>query len=157
MQTFEGKEVSEMFQGIWINEIGELSGFNRSETNAVKQFLSKTEDIYREPFGKRTKVYPRRCVFFGTTNDSEFLKDRTGNRRFWKVDVGIKPALKSVWNTLHYEVDLIWVEAYLYWQLGEKMFLTDEAEVQIKLMQEAHAESNFRTGCYDTQKGFIKM
>jgi predicted P-loop ATPase len=49
---------------MWINEIGELSGFNRSETNAVKQFLSRTEDIYREPFGKRTKAYPRRCVFF---------------------------------------------------------------------------------------------
>jgi predicted P-loop ATPase len=71
-----------MIQGIWINEIGELSGFNRSETNAVKQFLSRSEDIYREPFGKRTKAYPRRCVFFGTTNDSEFLKDRTGSRRF---------------------------------------------------------------------------
>lgn len=52
LQTFEGKEASEMIKEIWINEIGELSGFNRSETNAVKQFLSKTVDIYREPFGK---------------------------------------------------------------------------------------------------------
>jgi putative DNA primase/helicase len=146
LQTFEGKEASEMIQGIWINEIGELSGFNRSETNAVKQFLSKTEDIYREPFGKRTKAYPRRCVFFGTTNDSEFLKDRTGNRRFWPVDVGIKPAVKSVWNNLPEEVDQVWAEAYLYWQLGEKLFLTDEAEVQAKLEQEAHAESNAREG-----------
>jgi predicted P-loop ATPase len=146
LQTFEGKEASEMIQGIWINEIGELSGFNRSETNAVKQFLSRTEDIYREPFGKRTKAYPRRCVFFGTTNDSEFLKDRTGNRRFWPVDVGIKPAVKSVWNNLPLEVDQIWAEAYLYWQLGEKLFLTDEAEVQAKLEQEAHAESNAKEG-----------
>jgi putative DNA primase/helicase len=85
LQTFEGKEASEMIQGIWINEIGELSGFNRSETNAVKQFLSKTEDVYREPFGKRTNPYPRHCVFFGTTNDVEFLKDSTGNRRLMKV------------------------------------------------------------------------
>lgn len=146
LQTFEGKEASEMIQGIWINEIGELSGFNRSETNAVKQFLSRTEDIYREPFGKRTKAYPRRCVFFGTTNDSEFLKDRTGNRRFWPVDVGIKPATKSVWNTLPYEVNQIWAEAYLYWQLGEKLYLTDEAEVQAKLEQEAHSESNAKEG-----------
>lgn len=146
LQTFEGKEASEMIQGIWINEIGELSGFNRSETNAVKQFLSRTEDIYREPFGKRTKAYPRRCVFFGTTNDNEFLKDRTGNRRFWPVDVGIKPAVKSVWNTLPVEVDQIWAEAYLYWQLGEKLFLTGEAEAESKLEQEAHAESNAKEG-----------
>jgi len=146
LQTFEGKEASEMIQGIWINEIGELSGFNRSETNAVKQFLSRTEDIYREPFGKRTKAYPRRCVFFGTTNDSEFLKDRTGNRRFWPVDVGIKAPVKSVWGNLPEEVDQIWAEAYLYWQLGEKLFLTDEAEAQAKLEQEAHSESNAKEG-----------
>jgi putative DNA primase/helicase len=146
LQTFEGKEASEMIQGIWINEIGELSGFNRSETNADKQFLSRTEDIYREPFGKRTKAYPRRCVFFGTTNDSEFLKDRTGNRRFWPVDVGIKPPVKSVWNNLPLEMDQIWAEAYLYWQLGEKLFLTDEAETQAKMEQEAHSESNAKEG-----------
>ena len=146
LQTFEGKEASEMIQGIWINEIGELSGFNRSETNAVKQFLSRIEDIYREPFGKRTKAYPRRCVFFGTTNDSEFLKDRTGNRRFWPIDVGIKPAIKSVWNTLPEEVDQIWAEAYLYWQLGEKLFLTGQAEAESKLEQEAHSESNAKEG-----------
>lgn len=84
LQTFEGKEASEMIQGTWINEIGELNSMNRSETNAVKQFLSKTDDIYREPYGRRTKNYPRRSVFFGTTNESEFLKDRTGNRRFWQ-------------------------------------------------------------------------
>ena len=146
LQTFEGKEASEMIQGIWINEIGELSGFNRSETNAVKQFLSRTEDIYREPFGKRTKAYPRRCVFFGTTNDSEFLKDRTGNRRFWPVDVGVIPVAKSVWNTLPEEVDHIWAEAFLYWQLGEKLFLTGEAESESKIEQEAHAESNAKEG-----------
>jgi len=146
LQIFEGKEASEMLQGIWINEIGELSGFNRSETNAVKQFLSRTEDIYREPFGKRTKAYPRRCVFFGTTNDSEFLKDRTGNRRFWPVDVGINTPVKNVWNNLPEEVDQIWAEAYLYWQLGEKLYLTDEAETQAKLEQEAHSESNAKEG-----------
>jgi predicted P-loop ATPase len=146
LQIFEGKEASEMIQGIWINEIGELSGFNRSETNAVKQFLSRTEDIYREPFGKRTKAYPRRCVFFGTTNDSEFLKDRTGNRRFWPVDVGIKTPVKSVWDNLSEEVDQIWAEAFLYWQLGEKLYLTDEAEAQAKLEQEAHSESNAKEG-----------
>ena len=146
LQTFEGKEASEMIQGIWINEIGELSGFNRSETNAVKQFLSRTEDIYREPFGKRTNPYPRRCVFFGTTNDNEFLKDRTGNRRFWPVDTGILPMTKSVWDNLPDEVDQIWAEAYCRWQLGEKLFLSGEAKELSEAEQEAHRESNAKEG-----------
>jgi predicted P-loop ATPase len=146
LQTFEGKEASEMIQGIWINEIGELSGFNRSETNAVKQFLSKTEDVYREPFGKRTNPYPRRCVFFGTTNDDEFLKDRTGNRRFWPVDTGVQPATKSVWQHLPEEVDQIWAEAYMRWQLGETLYLAGEAKELSEAEQEAHRESNAKEG-----------
>lgn len=146
LQTFEGKEASEMIQGIWINEIGELSGFNRSETNAVKQFLSKTEDVYREPFGKRTNPYPRRCVFFGTTNDVEFLKDRTGNRRFWPIDTGIEKAVKNVWQDLPEEVDQIWAEAYLRWQLGETLYLSGEVKEISEAEQEAHSESNAKEG-----------
>lgn len=146
LTTFDGKEASEMIQGVWINELGELNGLSKSETNAVKQFLSRTEDIYREPYGRRTGVYPRRCVFFGTTNDSEFLKDKTGNRRFWPVDVGIQPATKNVWNQLPDEVEQIWAEAFWCWQLGETLYLTGVAEVESKIEQEAHRESNAKEG-----------
>ena len=146
LTTFEGKEASEMLQGIWINEIGELSGMSRSETNSVKQFLSRVEDIYREPFGRRTGVHPRRCVFFGTTNDSEFLKDGTGNRRFWPVDCGLQPVTKNVFIDLENEVDQIWAEAYVNWQLGERLYLTGDAEEESKLEQEAHRESNAKEG-----------
>ena len=146
LTTFEGKEASEMLQGIWINEIGELNGLSKSETNSVKQFLSRTEDIYREPYGRRTGIYPRRCVFFGTTNDSEFLKDRTGNRRFWPVDVGLQPVTKSVFIDLENEVDQIWAEAYVYWQLGERLYLTGAAEEESKVEQEIHRESNAKEG-----------
>ena len=146
LQTFEGKEASEMIQGIWINELGELNGLSKSETNAVKQFLSRTEDIYREPFGKRTGCYPRRCVFFGTTNDSEFLKDRTGNRRFWPVDVGAQPVTKSVFKDLEDEVPQIWAEAFTRWQFGESLYLMGEAETEAKEQQEAHQESNAKEG-----------
>ena len=146
LQTFEGKEASEMIQGVWINEIGELNGLSKSETNAVKQFLSRVEDIYREPFGRRTNNYPRRCVFAGTTNDSEFLKDRTGNRRFWPVDVGLQLPTKSVFRHLEEEVEQIWAEAFCYWQLGEPLYLTGEAEAEAKEEQEAHRESNAKEG-----------
>ncbi len=146
LTVFEGKEAAEMIQGVWINELGELSGLSRSETNAVKQFLSRTEDIYREPYGRRTGVYPRRCVFFGTTNDSEFLRDRTGNRRFWPVDVGLQPTIKSVFKQLEDEVPQIWAEAFCYWQLGEPLYLTGEAEQISIVEQEAHRESNAKEG-----------
>lgn len=146
LTTFEGKEASELIQGIWINEVGELAGMSRSETSAVKQFLSRTEDIYREPYGRRTSNYPRRCVFWGTTNDSEFLRDRTGNRRFWPVEVGLQPPKKSVFEDLEQEVDQIYAEAFMYWQMGEPLYLTGEAAEIAKQKQEEHQESNAKEG-----------
>lgn len=146
LTTFEGKEAAELIQGTWINEVGELTALTRQETNAVKQFLSKTHDIYRASYGHRAEKYPRRCVFFGTSNDSEFLKDATGNRRFWPVDVGQCPARKSVWDELPGEVDQIWAEAYVYWQLGEKLFLPREIEAMAEAAQEEHRESSGKEG-----------
>lgn len=146
LTSFEGKEASEMLQGIWINELGELNSLNHTETNAAKQFITRTDDIYREPYGRRTGCYPRRCVFFGTTNDAEFLKDKTGNRRFWPVDVGINEPIKNVWEQLPDEVDQIWAEAFLRWQLGEKLYLTGVEEDESKTEQEKHAESNPKEG-----------
>ena len=146
LSTFEGKEACEMLQGIWINEVGELNGLNRAETNAVKQFLSKVEDIFREPYGRRTGVYPRRCVFFGTTNESEFLKDKTGNRRFWPVDCGVNAPTKSVFKELSEAVPQIWAEALMAWQLGERLYLTGEALKLAETEQETHSEQSSREG-----------
>ena len=146
LTTFEGKEAAELIQGTWINEIGELSAFTKQETQVIKQFLSKTDDIYRAAYGRRTDKYPRRCVFFGTSNDSEFLKDATGNRRFWPVDVGVHPAKKSVWDQLPLEVDQIWAEAYLYWTMGEPLYLPKEIETLAKDQQEKHRESSGKEG-----------
>jgi len=146
LQTFEGKEAAEMIQGIWINELGELNGLTKSETNAVKQFLSRKEDIFREPYGRHTNPYPRRCIFFGTTNDSEFLKDRTGNRRFWPVEVWQQEPNKDVHNQLENEVDQIWAEAFVRWQLGEPLYLSGEAKSISIREQEAHMVSNAKEG-----------
>lgn len=146
LQTFEGKEASEMIQGVWINEIGELNAMSKAVINAVKQFLSRTDDIFREPFGKRTGRYPRRCVFFGTTNDAEYLKDLTGNRRFWPVDVWVQPITKNVWEQLPDEVDQIWAEAFLYWQVGEKLYLTGETAKEALMQQEKHSETDPKEG-----------
>lgn len=146
LTSFEGKEAAELIQGTWINEVGELTAMSKQETSAVKQFLSKTHDIYRAAYGRTTDKYPRRCVFFGTSNDSEFLKDSTGNRRFWPVDVGEHKAKKSVWNELPLEVDMIWAEAYMYWSLGEELYLPKEIEKLAEEQQEKHRESYAKEG-----------
>lgn len=146
LTTFEGKEACEMLQGVWINELGELNGLSRSETNAVKQFLSKVDDIFREPYGRRTTVFPRRCVFFGTTNEKEFLRDKTGNRRFWPVDCGINESVKSVFRDLPEEQPQIWAEALVAWQLGEPLYLSGEAKAISEKAQEEHSEHNAKEG-----------
>ena len=146
LTTFEGKEAAELIQGTWINEVGELTAFTKQETQTIKQFLSKTDDIYRAAYGRRTEKYPRRCVFCGTSNDSEFLKDSTGNRRFWPVDVGEHPARKSVWRDLPGEVDQIWAEAYMLYALGEELYLPKEIEALAQQQQEEHMESSEKEG-----------
>jgi len=146
IKTFEGKEASEMIQGVWLVELGELEAFNRSEIGRIKQFLSQQEDIFRAAYGRHVGWYPRRCVFFGTSNNSEYLRDRTGGRRFWPVDVGLQPSRKSVFTDLDDEVDQLWAEAYVRWQLGEPLYLAGELELAAKAEQEAHRERSAHEG-----------
>lgn len=147
LQSFEGKEAAEMIQGVWINELGEMTGYTRSETNTIKQFLSKREDIYRQAYGRRTGRYPRKCVFFGTCNQFEFLKDLTGNRRFWPVDVGRNKPKKNIWNDLPREVDQIWAEAVWRWRIGEPLYFEKpEMEDLARAEQEKHREANIKEG-----------
>ena len=146
IKTFEGKEASELVRGVWIVEISELEAFNRSETGRIKQFLSQQEDIFRAAYGRHVGWYPRRCVFFGTSNNGEYLRDRTGNRRFWPVDVGVQDASKRVFGGLDEEVDQVWAEAYVRWQLAEPLYLTGDLEKAATAEQEAHQEADPREG-----------
>lgn len=139
--TFEGKEAAELLRGVWIVEIGELEALSRSDVKLVKQFLSKTDDQYRAAYARRTEKHPRHCVFFGTTNNQEYLRDPTGNRRFWPVDTGIREPAKSVFNDLvTEEVDQIWAEAVVRWQLGEPLILSPELETEADKRREIHME-----------------
>lgn len=146
IRTFEGKEASELLQGVWLVEISELDAFRNSDVSRIKQFLSQTADRFRAAYGRHVKELPRRCVFFGTTNSDDYLHDRTGNRRFWPVDVGQQAATKSVWRDLRNEVDQLWAEALMYWRLGEPLYLSGEVEVAAKEQQEEHREVSAREG-----------
>lgn len=82
IRTFEGKEASELLQGVWLVEVSELDAFRRTDVARIKQFLSLRADRFRAAYGRHVKELPRCCVFFGTTNTSDYLQDRTGNGAF---------------------------------------------------------------------------
>lgn len=146
LTSFEGKEAYEIIQGAWIVEIGELKGMAKADDEAIRLFLSKKEDKYREAYGRRPVSYPRSCVFFGTTNVAEFLRDYTGNRRFWPVDTALQKPTKSIFNDFPDEVDQVWAEAKARWQAGETLYLAGELEHEAKLQQELHRESSAKEG-----------
>ena len=146
IRTFEGKEASELLQGVWLVEISELDAFRRTDTARIKQFLSQRVDRFRAAYGRHVKDMPRCCVFFGTTNTDAYLKDKTGNRRFWPVDVGLRAASKSVWNDLPNDLDQLWAEAAFYWRLGEPLYLAGELAEAAKAKQEEHRELSAREG-----------
>lgn len=146
LSTFEGKEASELLQGYWIIEVGELAGLNRSEMNTIKGFLSKQEDIYRAPYGRRTIPHPRRCILVGTTNDTEFLRDKTGNRRFWPIDLGKQRVTKNVWKDMPLEVSQIWAEAVDMYKKAEPLYMENHLEDMAVQAQAEHLESDPREG-----------
>ncbi|WP_320949441.1 virulence-associated E family protein [Fusobacterium sp.] len=143
----EGKDACELIQGSWILEMGELSSLRKSELNLVKNFLSRTDDIFRASYGRRAQKYPRRCAFFGTANDTNFLRDETGNRRFWPIDCFIYKPKKSIFNDLKDELEQIWAEAC---ELAKNEFyslvLSKEAEKIAKEEQDSHSEDNVYKG-----------
>lgn len=147
LRTFENKEAGEHLQNGWIFEIGELSAMKRTEVEEVKAFLSKTEDRYRVAYDRQVSEFPRKCVFFGTTNTRDFLRDATGNRRFWPVEVAPERAELSHWDHLTDDVvRQIWAEVLSWFRAGESLELDDEARLEAERQQAAHMESDPREG-----------
>ena len=134
--TVEGKEGMASLRKAWLIELGELAGIKRSEVEAVKQYLSRSVDKYRPAYGRREEEYPRQCVFFGTTNETNFLKGTDGNRRFWVVEAGVEEPTKTIWTELNSEYrDQVWAEAKTRYEQGEPLFLSRDLEMQARKMQ----------------------
>lgn len=120
---FNSKDTLLLLQNCIIVEVPELQGFNKADSNRLKQFLGQKTDKYRAPYEHREEEHPRHCVFFGTTNDDEFLRDSTGNRRYWPVQVGVNKPKKNIFKYLECERDQIWAEAIIRFRTGEALFL----------------------------------
>ncbi|MDP2659866.1 MAG: virulence-associated E family protein [Dehalococcoidia bacterium] len=148
LPNIQGKEAYEQLQGAWIIELGELAATRRADLENIKHFLTKQSDRFRVAYGYHVTEFPRQCVFFATTNDPTFLRDRTGSRRFWPVAVSGGPATaKNLWRDLtDLEVDQVWAEAIIAWKTGEPTYLSPDLEAEARWVQETHTEESERTG-----------
>lgn len=144
--TMQGKDAYEQVQGVWLMEVGELAGMRKAEAETIKLYISKQRDRFRPAYGRRLQEFPRQCVFIGTTNESQFLRDTTGNRRFWVVDTPNEPT-RDLWEDLTPEtVRLIWAEAVEIYKAGETLYLPRELEEKAREVQEAYEEENPKAG-----------
>lgn len=140
------KTAAEKLQGYWILEIGELAGLRKAEVDTLKGFISKQNDIYRASFGRRTTPHLRQCVFIGTTNATGgYLRDTTGNRRFWPVKVP-GGTDKKVWDITEDDILQIWAEALELYNKGENLYLSPELEELAKKEQMEAMEVDEREG-----------
>jgi putative DNA primase/helicase len=136
------KDASQQMCGIWIIEIAELDAMGRAEVSKIKAFLTRTTDRYRPPYGRQQVKIPRQCVFAGTVNPDTYLRDETGNRRFWPVRCGTIDiaAIKR-------DREQLWAEAVELFNNGAVWWLTDE-----EMIEEARDEqqARFQTDAWDS-------
>lgn len=107
--------------GVWIYELSELAGLRRTDIETLKSFLSKTADNARPAYGRYRTDQPRQCIFIGTTNDTEYLRDNTGNRRFWPVSTGLINL-----QALECDRDQLWAEAVVAEAQGEALVIPED-------------------------------
>ena len=139
------KTAAEKLQGYWILEIGELAGLRKAEVETLRSFLSRQNDIYRAAFGKRATPHQRQCIFFGTTNaETGYLRDITGNRRFWPVRTG--KGNKKSWELTIEDVKQIWAEVLFYVDCGECLYLDNNLAELAASEQRSAMEVDEREG-----------
>lgn len=144
ISDMKDKTASEKLQGYWILELGELAGIKKMDVETVKSFITRVDDKYRPSYGRAVESHPRQCVIVGTTNsDGGFLRDITGNRRFWPVRV-TGNGTKRPWELS--DIGQIWAEARVRYAEGEELFLKgDVAEAAFAEQREA-MENDDREG-----------
>ena len=121
VNEIDGQRGSEAVEGAWICEVSELLALKRSkEVEAAKSYFSRQVDAYRRPFDRRVTELPRQCIFVGTTNNAQFLTDKTGNRRYYPVIC--QSDGRELFNRadeLRADIAQCWAEAYALYQRGE--------------------------------------
>lgn len=138
------KTAAEKLQGYWILELGELAGMKKVDVETVKSFVTRTDDKFRQSYGVVVESHPRSCIIVGSTNsEGGFLRDITGNRRFWPVHVSGNGKFHP-WELT--EVDQIWAEAIERYRAGEELYLKGRIAADAYAMQQDAMESDDREG-----------
>ena len=138
------KTAAEKLQGYWLLELGELAGIKKVDVEVIKSFISRTDDKFRKAYGVNVESNPRSNIIVGTTNsEGGFLRDITGNRRFWPVMVSGNSNLKP-WDLK--DVDQIWAEALYRYEQGEELYLKGDVSKMAKIAQQEAMESDDREG-----------
>ena len=117
-----------ILQGTWIQEIKELDSFKNKAATRIKAYLDEQYDNVRPLYAKSFEQVPRRCVFLGTTNETKFLNDSTGNRRYWVIQIGDR--IDVGW--LKENRDQMWAEAYHRFMAGEQWWLSPTEDVWLR-------------------------
>lgn len=131
------KDSYQGLRGVWIYEFGELTHVRAADVEKTKNFVSARIDRYRPSFGKRTRAFPRQCVFAGTTNEDTYLQDRTGNRRFWPVRVLRMVDIEAIAR----DRDQLWAEARSRYESQERWY-ADTEEVRALCEKEQETRVN---------------
>ena len=140
------KTAAEKLQGVWIMEIGEMQGTRKADIDVMKGFLSRQVDEYRAAYGRVVERHPRTAIICGTTNSTTgFLRDTTGNRRFWPVTVNGGGRL-SVWDMSEDTRAQIWAETMAFVAEGETSYLDATMEKEAAKAQQAALMYDEREG-----------
>lgn len=144
------KEQYETLQRSWIVEIPEFKGMKTADTDAVKDLISSRSDNFRAAYARQWNKNPRHSILIGSTNNEHFLKDVSGNRRFWIVKVTGGEGVRHWRDKLKSEVGQIWAEAYAIYKAGEPLMLSEELDHQMR----AYAE-NFNEVMGDPLRDYL--
>ena len=152
IKTINGKEGIEAIRGVWIGEVAELMAMTRvKEAEAVKAYITSQEDSYRPPYGKHVQTIPRRCMFIGTTNNPQFLTDKTGNRRFYPVKCNSRAyTMYDHEEEIQEYIRQCCAEAVHRYKAGDlQAYAKKEVLEQIRAAQAAAMEDDWRIGAIE--------
>lgn len=146
LTDMQDKSGAEKLQGCWLVEIAELAGMKKADIEKVKAFISTADDKYRPSYGRTVESHPRQCVVVASVNGERgYLRDITGNRRFWVVK------LKQTEQKKKYNIDeeyrnQFWAECKKYYEDGEKLFLEGDLIKDAESVQQSAMEIDERRG-----------
>jgi len=147
LHTFDDKKAAEILAGIWIAEVPELEPFNKSDVEVIKAFFTSQAPKFRGAWRRHAAAMPRQCVFAGTTNRrTGYLKDPTGNRRFWPIGY-VDHDIDT--DRLQRELGQIWAEAFVMHDCGEQPYLSKEGEALAQVEQRKREQVDEWTGKFE--------